>query len=223
MGVLKISKFLGPKALVAGVTGLVLVGALAFGAYQPTAPKVAAGPNAPTHPNSKSTAKADIAQVLGASTTRPASSPSTSPGAPVVVVPASNNSSQPVNIIVNDPPVDPPPPVICHIYDACGAQPADQQQGIYGTITRGPITPLCRAEVPCDGPYQTTIIVSNSQGQVTWFTSGSDGSFRVDLLPGTYTLTPASADRFPWASTTTVTVVSGLYSQVDISFDTGIR
>lgn len=123
----------------------------------------------------------------------------------------------------NDTPIDPPPPVLCHIYDACGAQPADEQQGIYGTITIGPITPVCRVDIACDGPYSTTIIVSNSGGEVTRFTSDSQGHFLVNLLPGNYTLTPAGSGRLPWMSPQSVTVSSGLYTQLDIQFDSGIR
>jgi len=136
---------------------------------------------------------------------------------------AAVSSGSPVSFNNSDSPIDPPPTVICHIYDACGAQPADQEQGIYGTITRGPLTPVCRIDIACDGPYSTTIVASNSEGEVSRFTSDEQGRFWVSLPAGAYILSPLTANRFSWMTPQSVTVTAGLYTEVNIQFDTGIR
>ena len=58
---------------------------------------------------------------------------------------------------------------------------------------------------------------------MTRFSTGEDGGFRVGLRPGHYILDPASGDPFPVASEQDVDVVEGVYTEVVISFDTGIR
>jgi len=48
---------------------------------------------------------------------------------------------------------------------------------------------------------------------------------RVDLAPGTYQLVPVSPHPGmpPFGQSQTITVVAGLYSQVTIAYDSGIR
>lgn len=203
-------------------SALAIASLLGLQIYGATPPKAGAGTftTGPrlSHADKVSPSASLTPKVLGLNTGTSVTKPS---GGTVTVASATAQPS--VTLPQNDPPIDPPPPVVCHIYDACGAQPADEQQGIYGTITIGPITPVCRVDIPCDGPYQTTIIVSNSEGEVTRFNSDAAGRFNVSLPPGTYTLTSAGSGRFPGASPQTVTVYPGLYQQVDLSFDTGIR
>ena len=58
---------------------------------------------------------------------------------------------------------------------------------------------------------------------MTRFRTGDDGRFRVGLRPGHYVLVPESGDPFPVTSEQEVDVAAGVYSEVVISFDTGIR
>jgi hypothetical protein len=58
---------------------------------------------------------------------------------------------------------------------------------------------------------------------VTRVRSDEDGRFRVGLSPGDYVVDPESGDPFPVAGPQDVTVVEGAYTEVVVSFDTGIR
>jgi len=105
--------------------------------------------------------------------------------------------------------------------------PPDLNSGITGTITRGPICPVqIEGDPSCDDqPYAGTVVVRLAGGlEVTRFTAGADGTFRVALLPGAYTLTPLPGPNgFPHSSPVEVTVPPDTFVQVDISYDTGIR
>ena len=98
--------------------------------------------------------------------------------------------------------------------------------GLTGVVIRGPVTPVCRIDVPCDAPFSATFSVERSGRRVTQFQSDAAGQFTVVLAPGVYTIVPA-ADA-PIISPTTqgksVTVVdNGMLTVVRLTFDTGIR
>lgn len=96
--------------------------------------------------------------------------------------------------------------------------------GIEGQVTVGPISPVERPGMVNEHPYQATIIVLDKAGQiVTQFQSDVDGHFRVRLKPGTYTLRPESPATLPYAKEETVTVCKMKFTQVQISYDSGIR
>jgi hypothetical protein len=99
--------------------------------------------------------------------------------------------------------------------------------GIQGTVTIGPMCPVVQAGTPCpDQPYEATIEISNEGGKkVTTISSGADGTFRVALAPGAYTLHPQSpaTGSLPFAHDETVYVADGAYTSVSIQFDSGIR
>ncbi len=97
-------------------------------------------------------------------------------------------------------------------------------QGIEGTITYGPTSPICGDTNPCYIPYETTMSVYNAKNNnyVTSFSSDSEGMFSVELKAGTYVVKSDSISRFnPPAQT--VKVVSGSYTDLSITFDSGIR
>jgi hypothetical protein len=98
-------------------------------------------------------------------------------------------------------------------------------QGIDGLVLLGPQCPVETLEDPCpDLPYQAWIDVRTASGEsVTRIRSGEDGRFRVGLVPGRYVLNPESGDPFPIASEQEVAVGDGAYTEVIVSFDTGIR
>lgn len=110
----------------------------------------------------------------------------------------------------------------------CGASDLlapDAAQGIEGIVLLGPQCPVQTLENPCpDLPYQAWIVVRDAGGgHVTRIRSGEDGRFRVGLRPGRYVLAPESGSPFPVASEQEVEVAEGLYTEVLVSFDTGIR
>lgn len=101
----------------------------------------------------------------------------------------------------------------------------DAEQGIDGLVLRGPLCPVSSPDDPCpDQPYQAAIDVLDADGhRLTTVESGADGRFRVGLVPGRYTLHPHPGDPVPIASDQAVQVEAGVWVEVTVSYDTGIR
>jgi hypothetical protein len=112
---------------------------------------------------------------------------------------------------------------------ACGAAaPASRpQSGIEGVTQASPACPVERLDSPCPARrFSTTMAVRDGTGhEVTRFTSAADGSFRVALPPGAYTLArpPTPARVPPTLQPVAVTVRAGRYTHVVLDFDSGIR
>ena len=106
--------------------------------------------------------------------------------------------------------------------------PGVATSGIEGKITIGPTCPVERVppDPNCaDKPYQATVIVktADEQKEISSFSSDKDGKFKVKLAPGTYVLVPVRNNTYPQASSQKVIVESNKFTQVNISFDSGIR
>lgn len=101
----------------------------------------------------------------------------------------------------------------------------DALQGIEGIALLGPLCPVVSEADPCpDRPYQANIEIRTAGDRhVTSVRSGEDGRFRVGLKPGRYRLVPERGNPFPTASDQAVDVLEGVYTQVTVGFDTGIR
>ena len=98
--------------------------------------------------------------------------------------------------------------------------------GIYGMVTIGPIKPVQKVGEINSRPYKTTIIVKSENGlkQIAEFNSGDDGSFKVYLKPERYILESQKiSDPFPILKPMAFTVKENQFTEVNISFDTGIR
>jgi len=99
--------------------------------------------------------------------------------------------------------------------------------GVSGLVTIGPQCPVVQEDSPCpDAPYQATMVIEDEGGdELTRVTSAEDGRFEVALMPGSYTLVPQSpnAGAPPQAGEQQVEVVGGEYTEVLISYDSGIR
>lgn len=93
-------------------------------------------------------------------------------------------------------------------------------------MVRGPITPVCRVDLPCDAPFSASFTVQRAGRQVAQFRSDSMGQFTVFLEPGAYTVVP-NADApiiAPASQAKSVTVDdTGMLTVVRLTFDTGIR
>ena len=95
------------------------------------------------------------------------------------------------------------------------------RSGIYGTVTRGPVTPVCSDAVPCDSPAAGVRIVFVRNGRaVAGATTGADGSYRIRLAPGRYRLRVRGYRRW---TPVRVLVRRAVMRRVDVSIDTGIR
>ncbi len=98
--------------------------------------------------------------------------------------------------------------------------------GLTGIVLRGPVTPVCRVDVPCDAPFSAGFSVQQNSVRVAAFRSDTDGRFKVLLAPGTYRVIP-DADApiiMPTAQVKNVTVGDAVgLTEVILQFDTGIR
>jgi hypothetical protein len=98
--------------------------------------------------------------------------------------------------------------------------------GIYGIVTIGPIKPVGKEGEINYKPYQATIIIKPEDGLtvIKRFTSNSDGTFKINLKPGKYVLEPLKTNNtFPIGKSTEVEVIQSQFTEINISFDTGIR
>jgi hypothetical protein len=93
--------------------------------------------------------------------------------------------------------------------------------GLYGVVTRGPTTPVCRVDVPCTKPYGNSTLVFTRPGVTRKVTTDAQGKYRVALPAGRWSLRVQDA-HFGWRPST-VTVPSGRYAKLNVFVDTGIR
>jgi hypothetical protein len=96
--------------------------------------------------------------------------------------------------------------------------------GISGVTMAAPQCPVERQDSPCPArPVSARIIVKDGSGtEVTAFNSGADGRFRVVLPAGQYVL--VTADQMPpTLAPKAVTVVTGQFTEIELTLDTGIR
>jgi hypothetical protein len=98
--------------------------------------------------------------------------------------------------------------------------------GITGLVLIGPMCPVMRLDEPCpDQPFAATLIIRDSQGrELCAVSSGEDGRFFVGLPPGSFELIPLTGPGgLPFAASQWVTIVPGQYTDVSVSYDSGIR
>ena len=103
---------------------------------------------------------------------------------------------------------------------AAGARASTIGSGLFGVVTRGPITPVCVAGRPCSAPAGGAVLDFSRAGAVAArVTARADGSYRVRLAAGLYAVR-ASSGRLEPAS---VRVRAATMRRADFSIDTGIR
>jgi hypothetical protein len=113
---------------------------------------------------------------------------------------------------------------IAGIVAACH-NPAALTAELSGTVLRGPVTPVCQVDVPCDAPFSATFEVRREGRRVATFQSDTQGRFTVRLAPGSYVIVPAADAPLmnPSAQQKTVEVAAEGTTAVQLLFDTGIR
>ncbi len=105
---------------------------------------------------------------------------------------------------------------------------ANSDSGITGKIVIKPVCPV-ESNPPrpecAPKPYQATVTVKTSDGsqKVAEFTSDTNGKFKIALDPGDYLLIPTNGPVYPRAAAQSVTVESGKFREVTITYDSGIR
>jgi hypothetical protein len=106
---------------------------------------------------------------------------------------------------------------------AASATTSATDSGIQGNVIYGPTCPVQRVGGPsCQRPYSSEIVIRQRDRVVTTLRSGADGSFRVTLRPGTYTITSAKTGP-PTLAPFDVTVKPHAFTTVTVMFDSGIR
>jgi len=100
---------------------------------------------------------------------------------------------------------------------------APKPSGLYGQVRRGPITPVCTAEQPCDAPAPgVTLVFSRAGRELGRTVTREDGTYRIRLVPGVYGVSRALKTTRP-VEPQTARVRLGRFARVDFSIDTGIR
>jgi hypothetical protein len=95
---------------------------------------------------------------------------------------------------------------------------------VAGRVTAGPTCPVERVGHPCP-PHLVLAKVEVRTGRavVASTHSGSDGTYRLEVAAGTYTLVVVPNGVFPRCAPRTVSVAAGGTVRANIICDTGIR
>jgi hypothetical protein len=94
---------------------------------------------------------------------------------------------------------------------------------LHGTVMRGPITPVCQAGVPCDGPAAHVTLLFTRAGVTTKASTDASGHYRIKLRAGLYSV---RTNQKPFGTTpkpASVRFVAARDRLVDFFIDTGIR
>lgn len=107
----------------------------------------------------------------------------------------------------------------------CGSPASPTDTGLAGMVRRGPVTPVCALDVPCDEPFSATFTVQQGDRTVTTFRSDTQGRFETRIPPGNYVVVPAPDAPIisPASQAKQVEVAAGGLTNVVLQFDTGIR
>jgi hypothetical protein len=96
--------------------------------------------------------------------------------------------------------------------------------GIVGRVIIRPLIGVERPGMTNYRPYQATIAVLSQRGKtVAKFESDVNGRFQVPLEPGEYILHPEPSGSLPYAMEQPVTVFKDQFTEVSITYDSGIR
>jgi hypothetical protein len=96
--------------------------------------------------------------------------------------------------------------------------------GLRGIVLRGPITPVCTAEQPCDAPARGFTLVFSRRSEVAGrVTTDSDGRYRIRLAPGHYSVRIGRTGSFKVPDPSSARVRTGRFIRADFKIDTGIR
>jgi hypothetical protein len=116
--------------------------------------------------------------------------------------------------------------VLAAVLAGCGAPTAPTlTTGLTGVVLRGPVTPVCQVETPCDAPFAAVFSVHQNARKISQFASDANGRFTVHLEAGTYTIVPGPTAPIlaPQSQVKSVQVLSSGLTEVRLEFDTGIR
>ena len=115
--------------------------------------------------------------------------------------------------------------VLILLLATCSIKPTAGTSGIEGQAFVGPNCPVVQQGQPCPNkPYQATITINDPENRmVAQVHTDSEGRFKIPLEPGEYILHPESPNMLPFAKDQTFTVETDKFTQVTITYDSGIR
>jgi hypothetical protein len=90
---------------------------------------------------------------------------------------------------------------------------------LWGTVTVGPTTPVCRAGTPCTAPAKNATLTFSRAGRVVSAKTDAAGHYRVMLPAGAWSVSASVGMRIAPVS---VLVRSGTHRE-NFAVDTGIR
>jgi hypothetical protein len=113
---------------------------------------------------------------------------------------------------------------------ACGTPTGSPAAGrpangfVAGRVTAGPTCPVERIGHPCPPRAVVAEVEARAAGRVVASTrSRTDGTYRLELRGGTYTVVAVTQNMIPRCADRTVTVAATHTTSADITCDTGIR
>ena len=96
--------------------------------------------------------------------------------------------------------------------------------GLFGTVSRGPITPLCQESQPCTEPAAAVRLTFVRDGKaVRSVVTSSTGHYRVHMPAGSYLVRVAKESPIERLRPASVIVRRGVMSRRSFFIDTGIR
>src|SRR5438477_7972249 len=90
---------------------------------------------------------------------------------------------------------------------------------LWGTVSIGPLTPVCRVGTPCSGPAKHATLTFSRPGHVVSAKTDSAGRYRLTLPTGTWAVRASVGMRM---TPTSVVVRAGTH-HTNFAVDTGIR
>ena len=106
------------------------------------------------------------------------------------------------------------------VASSSGAVP---RSGLYGTVMRGPITPVCLVGVPCEAPAANVILTFSGASFVRSTQTDDRGVYRIGLPPGIYSVRTKSKPLGQTPRPARVRVRAGHSDRIVFLIDTGIR
>ena len=112
------------------------------------------------------------------------------------------------------------PTIDCRAEGVPAASPPPVGSGIWGSVRRGPIRPVCVAGLPCDAPAAGVLVeIDSGRAVVARLRTAKDGRFLLRAQPGSYVVRVVGKRAAP----VVVRVRAGFFSRVSLSIDTHIR
>ena len=95
--------------------------------------------------------------------------------------------------------------------------------GLRGKVLIEPAFPVCRVDQPCTRPAGNTRLLFTRARLVRSTRTAEDGTYRISLAPGTYTVTAPGASRIRKLDPGRVIVPRAGYRRVTFKLDIGIQ